>query len=427
MSIEAEKLVEMVSHPLEFYSSQQLRVRGFDRNYRGRLERDEFKLARISPKGDLSYLGGYLLAQAQKEKLGIKTILRKKPKSYSQLCPFAFCQAMEIHPDELPETINIDGKSQGLIERTQIKNNIQYRINIRSLAYLSLPVIEDIPIAEMTNEELARRNRVSGQEKFTQEFLRRYEKIIKVMLNKSPSFAIALEQMGYSVLEVPAKNGASDGFSRFDLTRGILVETYIPLKVKGAVLDYLRDLDEVPRLVRKAEKIMKPYFEEARKDGKEFDLEAFIKKSGIPRETATLAHELFIGSHGHKVSMDTNSPNRWSSNHQQDKEVTLKDTYSPEPTLSRNPIKLYDTREGISRLLECLDPIEREMIVAYFLADDSMKDVGETLDLSESRVSQMIHGNNKIGGILYRLRNRAARIFPEFVPRELRSSFPDTG
>jgi RNA polymerase sigma factor FliA len=418
MSEESEKLIDMVSDPLNFYSSGQLKDRGFDRNYRRRLERDECKLAKVSPKGDLSYLGGYLLGKAQKEKLGVRKLLRQKSKNYSYVCPFAFCEAMQVHTDELPEIISFGGKSLPLVERVQIKNNMQYRISVSNMAYISLPLIEDIPISEMSNEELVRRHRVSGEEVYRLEFLNRYGKTIKKMIESCPSFHVAIEKMGYPVLEHQAKKGASEGFSRFDLTRGILLTTYLPRRVKGEVLDYLRDIDEVPRNVRNAERLMKPYVEDAKRNERQFDLEGFIKQTGITRETADLAYALFKRSKGHTRSLDEKQ-----SETDNFKEVRLKDRLIVDVPLSSDSIRLFEVREGISKLLSGLDTVEREIIVAYYLDDTKMKAVGQSLELSESRVSQMIHGTQGEGGILTRLRDKAALIFPEYIPRELKHLF----
>lgn len=420
MNKDSVSLINMIDNPLEFYSSGQLKVFGFDRNYRRRLERDEHKLARVTRLGDLSYLGGYLLGRAEKDKLGIKKLLKQRPKTYSYVCPFAFCEAMQIHPDELPEAISIDGKSLPLIERVQIKDNMQYRIPISNMAYISLPLIEDIPISELTNEELVMRHRVSGDETYREEFLHRYEKNIREMIGSSPSFQFAIEQMGFAILEHQAKRGAYDGFAKFDLTKGILLTTYLPRRVLGEVLDYLRDIDEVPRNVRNAEKIMKPYIEDAKKSNEQFDLEEFIKITGISQETANLAYDLFKRRQGHTRSLDEKQ-----GENDNFKEIRLKDKVVVDVPLSRDSNRLFEMRDGISKLLSGLDPVERELLVAYFFDDAKMKQVGESLDLSESRVSQMIHGTHGIGGILYRLRNSAARIFPEYIPRELRKLFPE--
>ncbi|MDD5193908.1 MAG: sigma factor-like helix-turn-helix DNA-binding protein [Candidatus Nanoarchaeia archaeon] len=415
MSEESEKLIELIKDPLGFYSSDQLIKKGFDRNYRRRLERDEFKLAKVSQEGNLSYLGGYLLGRAQKDKLGIRRHLRQKPKNYSYVCPFAFCQTMEIHPDELPEKINIDGDPSPLIERVQLGTKMQYRIPVSNMAYISLPVIEDVPISVMTDEELARRHRVTGKEEYREEFLDRYTPIIRKIIETSGSFKIALEQMGYSVLETHAKNGASQGFVRFDLTRGFLLNTYLPQRVKGEVLDYLREIDEVPRHVRTAEKKMRPFLEDSVKTEKPFDIEAFARTTGISIETAHLAHELYCRNQGHNQSLDKKRAETDSY-----KEVRLKDSLVVDVSLSSDGPRLFETRDGISGLLSGLDSVERDVIVAYFLEGRSLKDIGRSLELSESRMSQMIHGNHGIDGILFRLRDKAAQIFPEYVPKELR-------
>lgn len=439
MSEEGKRLIELIDEPLKFYSSEQLEEIKFRREYLETLERDEFKLAKISLTGGISYLGGYLLGRAQKDKLGIRDLLRDKPSNYSNVCPFAFCEAMQVHPDELPETIIINGKSLSLIDRVQIGEGLQFRIPVPHMAYISLPVIEDIPLTNMTNEELVRRHRVSGDETYREVFLDRYKKDIRSLVGLCESFRVAIEQMGRAVLENQARNGASEAFLRFDLTRGILLTTYLHRRVKGAVIDYLRELDEVPRSVRRAVKIMRKYYEKDREEGVEFDLDDFSTKTGISPEIADLALLILMNddrripsdrsnettAEHRVVSLKRISLDRSNETIAEHRVVSLKDVVINDPPLSSNPMKLHDVRDGISKLLEGLKPIDRELIVAYYYDQSKMRAIGKSLGFSESRISQLLHGIGGEGGILSRLRERAAEIFPEYVPREFRNLIQD--
>ena len=71
--------------------------------------------------------------------------------------------------------------------------------------------------------------------------------------------------------------GLMDAIEAFDLTRGVKFETYCVPRIRGAMLDELRTMDWVPRLVRsKASKL-----EEARKS-----LEAELGRPPRPDELA---------------------------------------------------------------------------------------------------------------------------------------------
>lgn len=68
-----------------------------------------------------------------------------------------------------------------------------------------------------------------------------------------------------------------DAISAFDTERGVKFETYCVPRIRGAMLDELRSMDWVPRLVRsKASKM-----EEARKS-----LEASLGRAPKPEEMA---------------------------------------------------------------------------------------------------------------------------------------------
>jgi len=175
--------------------------------------------------------------------------------------------------------------------------------------------------------------------------------------------------------------GLMDAIKAFDLERGVKFETYCAPRVRGAILDELRSMDWVPRLVRsRAHK-----FNEARRA-----LEAEFGRKPTESEMAKqmrLSMKEFRKLQRDSQAVGLVSLNRkWfeTDSHKDVREIDiLEDKRSDDPflTAQRKDIKDLITR-GLSRA-------ERLIILLYYFEEMTMKEIGETLDLSESRVSQM--------------------------------------
>ncbi len=175
--------------------------------------------------------------------------------------------------------------------------------------------------------------------------------------------------------------GLMDAIQSFDLDRGVKFETYCVPRIRGAILDELRNMDWVPRLVRhKASRLA-----EARRS-----LECRL---GRPPTDEEMAAELGIdldayykmvqeGSAATLVSLDK----KWyeTDSYKDVREIDiLEDKKGDDPTrkLQRKDLMRLVTR-GLSRN-------ERLILILYYYEELTMKEIGATLNLSESRVSQM--------------------------------------
>ena len=189
--------------------------------------------------------------------------------------------------------------------------------------------------------------------------------------------------------------GLMDALNAFDPNRGVKFETYCAPRVRGAILDELRSMDWVPRLVRaRAHRLG-----EARQA-----LEASL---GREPEENELAKKLRVSMREfHKLQRDARAvgvvslSRKWfeTDSHKEVREIdVLQDRKSDDPlhVAQRKDIREMVTR-GLSRA-------ERLIILLYYFEEMTMKEIGETLDLSESRVSQM-HS-----AILSRLKVQLAR------------------
>jgi RNA polymerase sigma factor for flagellar operon FliA len=175
--------------------------------------------------------------------------------------------------------------------------------------------------------------------------------------------------------------GLMDAVKAFDLKRGVKFETYCAARIRGSILDELRSLDWVPRLVRsRAHKLNEAVAK----------LEGLLCRKPTERELAdqmrlSLPEFRKLQRDAKAVSLVSLS-RKWfeTDSHKDVREIdVLEDKRSDDPlrTAQRRDIKELVTR-GLSRA-------ERLIIILYYFEEMTMKEIGETLDLSESRVSQM--------------------------------------
>lgn len=195
--------------------------------------------------------------------------------------------------------------------------------------------------------------------------------------------------------------GLMDAIDAFDLSRGVKFETYCVPRIRGAMLDELRTMDWVPRLVRsKASKL-----NEAVKS-----LEAKHGRSPTEHE---LAHQLGISvPELEKMILDANAVNLISLNkkwYETDSYKDVREIDILEDKKGEDPTRRIQKNDLMRLVTKGLNRNERLIIILYYYEELTMKEIGATLDLSESRVSQM-HSS-----IVQRLQQQLERRRPEFA------------
>jgi len=194
--------------------------------------------------------------------------------------------------------------------------------------------------------------------------------------------------------------GLMDAIDAFDLSRGVKFETYCVPRIRGAMLDELRTMDWVPRLVRsKASKLG-----EAMKT-----LEARLGRSPTEIE---LAERMEISvADLEKLMLEANAVNLVSLNkkwYETDSYKDVREIDILEDKKGEDPTRRIQKNDLMRLVTKGLNRNERLIIILYYYEELTMKEIGATLDLSESRVSQM-HSS-----IVQRLQGQLGRRRPEF-------------
>lgn len=194
--------------------------------------------------------------------------------------------------------------------------------------------------------------------------------------------------------------GLMDAIEAFDLERGVKFETYCVPRIRGAMLDELRTMDWVPRLVRsKASKLEAARKEVEAQVGRPPTDSEIARKMGLPMpEFEKLKNE---ASAVNLVSLNK----KW---YETDSYKDVREIDILEDIKGEDPTTGIQKRDIMRLVTKGLNRNERLIIILYYYEELTMKEIGNTLGLSESRVSQM-HSS-----IVARLKDQLNRRRPEF-------------
>lgn len=178
--------------------------------------------------------------------------------------------------------------------------------------------------------------------------------------------------------------GLIEAFGNYDPDRGVKFETYAVPRIRGAILDELRALDWVPRSTRaKSREIDRATL-------------ALENKYGRLPEKTELAKELNVTEKELHVSLnDVSSTNMLSldevifpedDNRQVPRIETIRDQSSSNIL---GDLERVELRTFLIVAIKELTAQEKLVISLYYFEELTLKEIGEVMSISESRVSQI--------------------------------------
>ncbi len=178
--------------------------------------------------------------------------------------------------------------------------------------------------------------------------------------------------------------GLIGAIERYDPARDIKFETYAIARIKGAIIDELRALDWVPRSVRsRAREIERAIAELESKLGRAPNDEEIAGKVGVTVEE--LEESLTDISRSSIAALDE----LWSVSGEGDQISlmdTIEDTSGPRPAEALDEVEM---REVLADAIARLPEREKLVITLYYYEELTLREIGEVLGVTESRVSQL--------------------------------------
>jgi RNA polymerase sigma factor FliA len=232
-------------------------------------------------------------------------------------------------------------------------------------------------------QQLWRSYRVDGDERAREQLLVAYSPLVKYVAGRVssglPSHVEEADLISYGLL------GLISAIDRFDPERETKFETYALPRIRGAIIDELRALDWVPRSLRaRAREIERANVK----------LEHRLQRAPTDDE---IAAELGIGLEEFHDSLLQISnatiaalDEVWTVSDVTGDELSLLDTL--EDRTATDPARAADDADIKDRLAGAIARLpEREKIVIglYYYENLTLREIGEVLDITESRVSQL--------------------------------------
>ena len=179
--------------------------------------------------------------------------------------------------------------------------------------------------------------------------------------------------------------GLISAIERYDPDRDVKFETYAIARIKGAIIDELRAMDWVPRSVRaRARDIERAIAELERKLHRAPTDEEIAKKVGItPDELEDSLTEI---SRSSIAALDELWTVQGGGGDQIALIDTIEDVDAPDPQLSLSQTEM---REAIGEAIARLPEREKLVVTLYYYEELTLREIGEVLGVTESRVSQL--------------------------------------
>jgi RNA polymerase sigma factor for flagellar operon FliA len=175
--------------------------------------------------------------------------------------------------------------------------------------------------------------------------------------------------------------GLIDAIDRFDPARGVPFKAYAEIRVRGAIVDSLRDADWIPRSVRRRFARIEAMRGKLRV---ELGREATREEMAAALEMGVDEYDDLVGGAEIRklVSLDTpvddDGGATIADNVPDDEQVTVDDLWMAE-----------ETRAAVAEAIKHLPEKERAVVSLYYQRGLNLKEIGEILGVTESRVCQL--------------------------------------
>jgi len=179
--------------------------------------------------------------------------------------------------------------------------------------------------------------------------------------------------------------GLIGAIERFDPARDIKFETYAIARIKGSIIDELRSMDWVPRSVRARARDIERAIA---------DLESRLTRAPTDEEIATklgitedeFQDSLLEISRSSIAALDE----LWASPGSSGDAVALIDTIEdPAAAEPQSAMAHTEVREALGEAISRLPEREKLVVTLYYYEELTLREIGEVLGVTESRVSQL--------------------------------------
>ncbi|MDR3275976.1 MAG: RNA polymerase sigma factor WhiG [Treponema sp.] len=233
-----------------------------------------------------------------------------------------------------------------------------------------------------TEEELWVEYRQTRNPKLRDGFIMQYAPLVKYVAGKlavgKPPNVEFDDLVGFGVF------GLIDAIDKFDPEKNVKFKTYAVTRIRGAIYDELRAIDWVPRSVRQKSREV---------ESAVGSLEAQLGRTATDQEIAEsmgMSEDEYFRTLMKIAATSIISINDvWFSGDDNDR-TSIGDSIESPARLNPDVIvEREEMRNVIINAINELPPKEKMVLVLYYYEDATLKEIGQVLHVTESRVSQL--------------------------------------
>lgn len=174
--------------------------------------------------------------------------------------------------------------------------------------------------------------------------------------------------------------GLIDAVEKYTPKMGARFETYALVRIRGNIIDKVRSQDFLPRSVRRKIRDVKEAQDELK------------KQFGRAATNSEIAN--YLGIEKEKVEQlladDTTITSIYDKKGASDGDIEIIDTIEDSHTLApHEQLEEKDVKKELEEALKRLPERERTIMVLYYHENMTLKEIGDAINISESRVSQL--------------------------------------
>jgi len=242
-------------------------------------------------------------------------------------------------------------------------------------------MVNSLP-AGKTEDELWAEFRKKKDPKLRDAFIRQYAPLVKYVAGKVA--AGMPHNVEFDDLVSCGTFGLLDAINKFDPEKNVKFKTYAVTRIRGAIFDEMRQTDWVPRSVRskirEVEEAISTLEAQHGRPATDQEVAAYLKIDEVEfnkmmtklsgTSVLSLNDVWFSGDETDKVSIGDN--------------LMGPDSLNPDVIVERDEI-----RRIVIDVISQLPEKEKKIIVLYHYEDLTLKEIGQVLEITESRVSQL--------------------------------------
>jgi RNA polymerase sigma factor for flagellar operon FliA len=218
---------------------------------------------------------------------------------------------------------------------------------------------------------------IDDRNRIVEQFLPLVKKIASDVYQRLPNKSVEFEDLcSYGSI------GLIEAVERYDPTINIKFQTYAISRIRGSMLDHLRNIDWIPRSLRKKIKdYEKAVLEIKNEEGKEPTDEEIAKKLNLGIDDAKK-----IKNEVNRTQILSLEEYLFRNEKSRDEFANMRDNDSEDPN---SVISKMEMVEALKESIRKLKKREQLLLQLYYYEELNFKEIGAVLNISESRVSQI--------------------------------------